>query len=164
MKILAIDPGNKTSSWVLLETAAGWPPRLEDFYLDEANLMLEARLRQHTIRWQAVAIEMVRSYGRPVGADIFETCVWIGRFEAAIDHAAISRVRLGRKEVLSTLGVKGRGAGDKEVRARLLEIYGPDAKGNKRAPGRLYGVTEDVWSALAVGVACAMGVERKRAG
>ena len=163
MKILAIDPGNVTSSWALLETAGGWPPRLEDYHLDEANALLEARLRQHTLRWQAVAIEMVRSYGRPVGAEIFETCVWIGRFEAAIDHSATSRARIGRKEVVSTIGA-GKG-GDALVRRRLLEIYGGDAaKGSKRAPGPLYGVTEDVWAALAVGVAYAMGVERKRVG
>lgn len=163
MRIFAIDPGNVTSSWVLLETSATWPPRLEDYALDEENALLEARL--HRARWDVAVIEMVRSYGRPVGSEIFETCVWIGRFEKAIDASTASRARIGRQEMKSALGLTMK-TSDSGVRACMLDIYGGKdvALGSKTRRGPLWGVTEDVWAALAVGIAYARDVERKRVG
>jgi len=163
MRIFAIDPGNVTSSWVLLDADTN-PPTLLDYSLDEPNAAMERHFTPF-VQVGAVVIEMVRSYGRPVGESIFETCVWIGRFEQMLERSGLPRERLFRPEVVKLLGLPGSGSGDRQVRARLLEIYGGKATalGTKKAPGPLFGVTEDVWAALAVGVAYSRKVAREKA-
>ena len=95
------------------------------------------------------------SYGKPVGNEVFETLVWIGRFlEAASKHHPV--VRITRREVKNHICRGHRKKNDSQVRSCLIERYGAsgsDAIGTKRNPGPLYGVTGDMWAALAVGVA-----------
>lgn len=95
-----------------------------------------------------LVVEMVESYGMPVGHEVFMTCVWLGRF--------IERWR-GKHELISRSAVRwqlcrDRRAKDPNVRAALIELYGGKATaiGKKGSIGPLHGVTEDVWSALAV--------------
>lgn len=87
MKILAIDPGNIESAFVLLnpdytisngnffkfgnDNVLGTIQSLGGIYGDQLT----------------VVIEKVASYGMAVGAEVFDTCIWIGRFtEAAIER------------------------------------------------------------------------------
>ena len=61
-----------------------------------------------------------------------------------------------RREVKNHICRGHRKKNDSQVRSCLIERYGPDvndAIGTKKDPGPLYGVTGDVWAALAVGVA-----------
>jgi hypothetical protein len=86
----------------------------------------------------------------PVGREVFETCVWIGRFVQAwgAKHAMVYR-----SEVKSHLCHSAK-AKDSNVRTALIDRWGGKVKaiGNKRAPGPLYGIAGDEWSALAVAV------------
>ena len=91
-------------------------------------------------------IEMIASYGMAVGAEVFETCVWIGRFMEATNGLAH---RLKRKEIAMHLCDSPR-ANDSNIRAALIDRLG--APGTKKAPGPTYGVSGDVWAALAVAV------------
>src|SRR6185312_6538986 len=75
--ILAIDPGNEQSAFVLYDDGAikrfG---KVENGRLVEVLEEIGAGVPYHT----SLAIEMIASYGMPVGREVFETCVWIGRF------------------------------------------------------------------------------------
>jgi hypothetical protein len=107
-------------------------------------------LRAHPVWGRPhVFIEMIASYGMAVGASVFETCAWIGRFEelAAMCGGGITRVF--RKDVKLHLCNSPR-AKDANVRQALLDRIGP--QGTKKAPGPTYGIKSHEWAALAVAV------------
>jgi hypothetical protein len=98
-----------------------------------------------------MAIEMIASYGMPVGAEVFDTCVWIGRFTQAWPAATVP---IFRKDVKMHLCGQTK-AKDKNVRQALIDRFGPGkdkAIGKKAKPGPLYGYSGDLWAALAVAV------------
>lgn len=144
MRIIAIDPGNMRSAWVE--------------YGDEHLYDYGLQDNQQIIEWLSkdspdtcLTIEMIASYGMPVGREVFETCVWIGRFIQA--WAGLHEL-VYRKDVKLHLCGQAR-AKDANIRAALIDRFGPGkdkAIGTKKAPGPLYGVSADVWSALAVAV------------
>lgn len=111
------------------------------------------------VEYQAepVAIEMIASYGMPVGKDVFETCVWIGRFmQRAYRVRNESLVlRVFRKDVKMHLCGTPH-AKDTNVRQAIIDLY-PASGGGKRPqigtkkkPGPLYGVTSHSWAAIGV--------------
>ena len=137
-QILAIDPGPTQSAYVVYDEypdAFGIVPNEE---------MLREIIPQHTGR--RLAIEMVASYGMAVGREVFETCVWAGRFLQA--HGGIP-ILVYRKDVKMHLCHSMR-AKDANIRQALIDRFG--APGTKKSPGVTYGISRDVWAALAVAV------------
>jgi hypothetical protein len=106
---------------------------------------------------ESVACEMIASYGMPVGKEVFETCVWIGRFFQTWHD----RVTPGywdfiyRRDVKLHLCGSAR-AKDANIRQALLDRLGP--QGTKKAPGPTYGVKSHAWAALAVAVCASDGI------
>lgn len=153
MSVLAVDPGPVESAYVLFDG-----DRLVEFGKVENEVLL-SRLEYFHVIVPRMAIEMIASYGMPVGAEVFETCVWIGRFAQAW-NGAITRVF--RKDVKIALcgSVKAK---DGNVRQALIDRYGGKDKaiGKKASPGPLYGVSADVWAALAVAVTHQENVQRE---
>jgi hypothetical protein len=93
-----------------------------------------------------IAIEMIASYGMAVGADVFQTCVEIGRFvEVAEGNVSL----VFRRDVKMHLCGSAR-AKDANIRQAMLDRLGP--VGTKKAPGPLYGVKSHIWAALAVAI------------
>ena len=153
--ILAIDPGYTQSAWV--EYDAG---RIVDFGIHPNGDVLD--LIRETAA-DVLAIESIASYGMAVGAEVFETCVWSGRFlQRWYDRSrrhSLKRAtrRVYRRDVKLHLCGSSQ-ATDANVRQALIDRYGPGkeaAIGRKATPGPLYGVSKDVWSALAVAVTVA---------
>lgn len=153
--VLAIDPGNEQSAFVVLDARG---------QLVRHGIHRNEELRMYTREWGIVcpsaelAIEMVASYGMAVGREVFDTCVWIGRFiEAWVgDDPQHLRpfTRVYRSDVKSHLCHNSR-AKDANIRQALIDKFGPGkerAVGTKKQPGPLFGVTADVWAALAVAV------------
>jgi len=153
MVILGIDPGNEQSALVLYDTDTrdllawvkcdneGALTRIDDW-------------REWPSKPTVLAIEMVASYGMAVGATVFETCVWIGRFiERWETHNLIDTFRVYRRDVKLHLCNSSR-AKDANVRQALVDRYGGKEKaiGKKATPGPLYGLSGDGWSALAVAI------------
>jgi hypothetical protein len=89
---------------------------------------------------------MIASYGMAVGREVFETCVWIGRF-AEIARQPVQLVY--RRDVKLHLCHSPR-AKDANVRQALIDRLGP--QGTKKNPGPTYGMKSHLWAALAVGV------------
>ena len=146
MTILALDPGPTMTAYVALDQDGG--VRFHAKRANEDVMTLIEHRREHTD--DDIVIEMIASYGMPVGAEVFETCVWIGRYW----QAAGIIDRLYRKDVKMHL-CHSMKANDAAIRCALIDRYGPGkdkAIGTKKNPGPLYGIKADVWAALAVAV------------
>ncbi len=144
MRILAIDPGTRESAWLLFD---GYPVT----FGIHPNEELRTHLGNAQVRSDVVVIEKIESYGMAVGAEVFETVRWAGRFEEAVQPTPV--VLLPRRTVKLTLCHDSR-AKDANIRQALIDRFGGKdaAIGSKKAPGPLYGITKDVWSALAIAV------------
>ncbi len=137
--ILAIDPGNIESAYVFLDH------RLvpKSFGIEKNEDVLNI-IKKHYA--EHFAIEMIASYGMPVGKEVFETCVWIGKFSEASN---INPTYIYRNEVTLNLCQSVR-AKDGNVRQALIDRFG--VVGTKKNPGWFYGFKADIWQAYAVGV------------
>jgi len=149
VKIIAIDPGNDYSAWCVLED--GNPAA----FGKEANSDVLVRLRRE---WSPLddadflAVEMIASYGMPVGREVFETCLWIGRYIEAWERRQ-GKYRLVYRRDVKLFHCESVRATDANIRAALIDFYGPGkavAVGCKKNQGPLYGIKGDEWSALAV--------------
>lgn len=144
--VFAIDPGTTKSAWVNYQDGR---PKASGICLNEE--LLEWLLSGQLDPSAALVIEMIASYGMAVGAEVFMTCVWIGRF---IQASRIKAELMYRKEV--KLNLCGRtNVKDPHIRKALIERFGPGrelAIGTKKTPGPLYGIRKDEWAALAVAV------------
>lgn len=149
--MIAIDPGNIESAFVRYQDgrplASGKRPNAEILAALPEQLAHECKFGEPHL-----AIEMIASYGMPVGAEVFETCVWIGRF---IQAWGARHTLVYRREVKLHLCGQAR-AKDGNVRQALIDRWGGKAKavGTKAKPGPLYGFKADLWQALAVAVTC----------
>lgn len=143
--VFAIDPGTTQSGWV------EWSGRrvVGSGVLPNDELLFELQRRSDVT--ESLAIEMIASYGMAVGREVFETCVWVGRFQQAWHSPASVRL-VYRKEVKSFLCGSMK-AKDANIRQALIDLVGD--KGTKAAPGPTYGVKSHAWPALAVAVTAA---------
>lgn len=118
-----------------------------------ANEVLAKALRSGGLP-DVVVIEKIESYGMAVGAEVFDTVWWAGRFAEAASRATV--VMLPRRAVKLALCGDSR-AKDANIRQALLDRFGGSAAvGRKATPGPLYGISRDVWSALAIAVTYAI--------
>lgn len=168
MKILAIDPGNIRSAWVVLNG-----DNIIRFGILE-NQQIRNQLKTATYPFHladVMAIEMVASYGMAVGKEVFDTVCWIGRFIEAWDGEYNKVLRKGRwgpgPETTVADGLfngvckhlcRNNTASDSNIRQAIIDRYPPTGGGKrpqigtKKKPGPLYGISKDVWAALAVGL------------
>jgi len=148
VRILAIDPGPEQSAYCVYDTETQTPMSWGKC----DNLM--ALVHVNFADADRLAVEMVASYGMPVGAEVFATCVWAGRF---IERWMPGDVRLVyRRDVKLHLCGDSR-AKDANIRQAIIDRYGGKAKaiGLKATPGVLYGLSGDCWSALGVAITAA---------
>ena len=144
--IAAIDPGTTRSAFCILDTST---LTLVDFGIED-NAVLKTDVENKWCSEWSMAIEMVQSFGMPVGSEIFETCVWIGWFTAGMWQ---DWHRIYRSEEKHSLCHNAK-ANDASIHQRLVDMFGGKerAVGYKKSPGPLYGVKKDIWSALAIAV------------
>ena len=151
--LLAIDPGT---------TESGWAWFAKDGTIQAHGISLNHSLWKelpeslwYEVASPRVAIEMIASYGMPVGKEVFETCVWIGRYVA---HFGVPNCRkVYRRQVKSELCGSPR-AKDSNIRQAILDRYPPTGGGKtpqigtKAQPGPLYGVKSHIFAAIGVGI------------
>ena len=149
-RLLAIDPGSTESGWVVIDTESCQPL---DFGKDANNKLLDY-LRDGRLDEEAVVIEMVASYGMAVGKDVFETCVWIGRFSESLAGRTIPE--LVYRQPVKLHHCHSAKAKDSNIRQALVDRFASGqpnyGKGTKAQPGWFYGFKADVWAAYALAV------------
>jgi len=148
--ILAIDPGTTESAYCLIDD--DYKP-IEFGKVENEDLLFGIK---HKLLFNKIVIEMVASYGMPVGREVFETCVWIGRFQQRTLDSSVTKVNLMyRKDVKMNLCNTTK-AKDSNIIQALIDrfAYGvPNrGKGYKKSPGYFYGFKADIWQAYALGV------------
>ena len=139
MVILAIDPGSEKSAFVYYDT-------IDEIILlkgivtnREMLLCVKAGKDDH------LAIEGMACHGRPVNKEVFETCLWIGRF---IEASPNNHSLVYRRDVKLHFCGQAR-AKDGNIIQALKDRFGN--KGTKKSPGFFYGFSADMWQAFAVG-------------
>jgi hypothetical protein len=140
-RIFAIDPGPEQSAYVTLFN--GEPEERALFPNHELASIVKLA------HYDNLVIEMVESFGMAVGKEVFNTCVWIGRF----DHMLLATL-MPRRTVKMHL-CHSMKAKDANIRQALIDRFGPGkekAIGKKATPGPLYGFKSHLWSALALAV------------
>lgn len=149
MKILALDPGNEKTALVIFDTERN---RIEEPTIRE-NEWVAGEVESIGLYVDALAIEMVACYGMAVGKEVFETCIWIGRFIDRYEHkTGKTAAKVYRQHVKLHLCNSAR-AKDANIRQALIDRFGgASAKGTKANPGPLRGISSHLWSALAVAV------------
>ena len=133
MKILAIDPGTNESGYVLMDGLK---------IIDKGNIGNDSLRTRMFLGFDCehVIIEKMENQGMPVGSEVLDTCIWIGRF---VERAALmskSWELITRKTVRLHLCGSSR-AKDSNIRQALLDRYGKEVT---------KGVVRHAWQALAL--------------
>ena len=154
MIVFAIDPGNTESAYCVMN--------------DQFKLMEFAKLPNDEVmscmkRWQnkeiqdrpgIIVIERVASYGMAVGREVFETCEWIGRYtQAALENAPVEYIYRKDEKVYLCGDMRAK---DSNIRQALIDRFAKfdykNGRGTKNKPDYFYGVSKDVWAAIAIAV------------
>lgn len=150
MIIRAIDPGPGQSAFV------DWDgDTICDFGIFDNNCHFPNIVGFETAGIEKVVIEMVACYGMPVGAEVFETAYWVGKFSEQYESAGIDVERIYRKDIKLHICGQPRARDANIITAIVdrfdpLRAYGKYGKGTKKNIGMFYGFSKDVWQAFAV--------------
>ena len=154
MMILAIDPGPEKSAWVIYYRDT---KRVGAFAIEKNDDVLVTIQARFGFCFDVV-IEMIASYGMPVGKEVFDTARWVGRFEQQFAFAhSKEAVLVYRMEVKQHLCQNSR-AKDGNIRQAIIDRFPATGGGKvpqigtKKQPGPLYGVVADLWQALGVAI------------
>ena len=150
-RILAIDAGTTESGYAIMQFSKN------DIQLIAFGKTSNAHLLQivKSDSYDNMVYEQFQSFGMAVGESTIEAIIWNGRFlQAAIDNKKpVYRVYRKEEKLWLCNSLKAR---DTNIRQALIDRYAKidkkNGKGTKKEPDVFYGVTKDVWSAIAVGV------------
>lgn len=148
--ILAIDPGSTESAYVLLNDNLKAVEFGKESNEDMKNIISSICALPENVDF---AIEMVASYGMAVGAEVFETVFWIGRFWeiAKTNNKQLIYRKDEKMNLCHTMKAK-----DSNIIQALVDRFAfgiqNKGKGTKKNPGWFYGFSKDIWQAYAVGV------------
>jgi hypothetical protein len=167
--IIAVDPGTELSAYIIAAITRGWSPTtqgwsergieiLEHDILPNEDVRDLLQARGAFAHYERLSIEMVSSYGMPVGREVFETVLWTGRMIEAWRGNLYRKIY--RKDVKLHLCGSSR-AKDPNVRQAVLDRWPATGGGKipqvgtKKNPGPLYGISSHTWAALAVAITAA---------
>jgi hypothetical protein len=150
-RLLAIDPGNTESAYVIIDETCR-PGRFDKIRNDDMLALIEGSAMAGL---SDAVIEMVASYGMAVGADVFETCVWIGRFYQVLEDRCFEP-GLIKRHPIKLHHCHSANAKDSNITQALVDRFAPGqpnhGKGTKASPGWFYGFKSDIWAAYALAV------------
>lgn len=137
-KILAVDPGNEESAYVVYDTDT---MAVERFAKINNEDMLN-NVIEDAGDCDTMAIEMPACYGMAVGRTVFDTCRWVGIFQQAFGlcHTyLVYRKAPNREEGIESVTMhlcKSTRAKDSNVRQAIIDRYGGVDRGvgGKKCP------------------------------
>jgi hypothetical protein len=141
--ILGIDPGHKQTAWLAWSSDKKEPL---DFDIVENEAFLSNIGEFQEYNPYVSIIEGIQSFGMPVGKEVFETVFFIGRLWERLPYI---KHLVYRKDIKMHFCQTPR-AKDGNIRQALIDRFG--SPGTKKDKGILYGISKDVWSALAISV------------
>lgn len=147
MIVVGLDPGPEKSALVCFD---GQTVTNTEF---GANVDIEAWLAGLSVPNDTVilAIEKIESFGMAVGAEVFETVFWTGRFTVAFEPCGWDRIsrRVIKQHICHTAR-----ATDANIRQALIDRFGGQEKaiGKKASPGPLHALKGHLWAAFAVAI------------
>lgn len=153
--IVGIDPGNTYTGFCICDEDL--KPVLFGKQANEfVYLRLVEFMSDHPGDTFEYAIEMIASYGMPVGREVFETVRWIGILSERLRLVwNIEAVDIYRKDEKMAI-CHSQKANDATIRQALVDRFAYNVpnkgKGTKKEPGWFYGFRADVWQAYAVAV------------
>lgn len=165
---LSVDPGTTHSAYTVMT---------EDYRIISAAKVENEELRALILRGgvHELVIECMeprflggeKTHGQMIGAETYETCIWIGRYLEAAQAMGMPVHRVYRSEERSRLiptkknrlpplpPGTGKGA-DAQIRAALIQRFAKhdkkNGKGTAKRKDTFYGFRADMWNACAVGV------------
>lgn len=146
MSILAIDPGPEYSAFVLRTDSGAFPYRGK---VPEGEIYGIIDRTKPGI----VVVEHLQCFGMAVGAEVFETAYNIGsiRKYCALLEVPFGKIFRGNVKMHICQSMR---ATDANIRRAILDRFGGEkaAIGRKQEPGPLYGISGDMWSALAIAI------------
>jgi hypothetical protein len=146
--IIGLDPGPTHSAFVVWDTK-----KMEIVgkqYNENKIILSMLPLPEVLYRKEIYVIEKVACMGQVVGASVFETVFWSGKFAQKISSKFGKVDRMTRMVVKNTLCHSSR-AKDGNIRQALIDKIGP--VGTKKNPGPCFGMAGHLWSSLAVCIA-----------
>ena len=144
MTVLTIDPGSEQSAWVL------WDGARVLSHGKQPNAWLLAKLTDIAFHADVLVLEQIASYGMPVGAEVFSTVRWAGRFEQrALEHGW-TRVEYVPRAIVKLHLCHSARANDATIRCAIVDRFGGKERaiGRKANQGPLFGLKADTWSAM----------------
>ena len=159
MNVLAIDPGNEQSAWLIYDgtrpLSFGQCGNFDMYCRATAGTDIgegesDFWRSMHWTTVSHVAIETLHVRGMPTAQEEMDTQFEAGRI---ISRIGLPFTKMRRMDIKLHLCGSAR-AKDGNVRQALLDRWGGKARavGKKANQGPLYGIGNDVWSALAVAV------------
>ena len=145
MKVCGIDPGTDKTAFVLWDTAT--ETVIKNFTDLNEKILADLRVAEE---FEGIpVIEGIQHMGMPIGKSVLMTENFIGHLqERLLDYTEKSYL-VYRNEVKCHFCGSAR-AQDTNIRQALIDRFG--AIGKKKAPGKLYGIHDHEWSALAVAI------------
>jgi len=151
---LGVDPGTWESAYVGYDVDTN--EVLEHGFVSNDELLLKFRTMDFEWEYDKVCIEMIASYGMPVGKTTFDTVLMIGRIVEILDRMPGVNWRLVFRKKILTWFCQGNSAGDTALGSALRDRFPATGGGSKPSvgikskPGPLYGISKHKWAALGV--------------
>ena len=148
-RILCLDVGTVESGYVIMDYN---PFTLYEFGKINNEELLDIVKSKN---YEVLVYEEFQCYGMPIGKSTIQSITWNGRYiQSALDRGITVDFIYRAEEKMSLCNSMK--AKDSNIRQALIDRFAnfdfKNGKGTAKNKDVFYGVTKDVWSAIAIGV------------